>query len=530
MADDPNKCFFSDLIEQHARELNDKPYILYDNDKISFQEFYQMCCQVVNGLAGQGAVPGDGVGILMGNCPEYIAMYYGLPLGGFYSVPINVALKGEGLLYILNNSDIRFLVVDDVLYSKVAELRSRLDRIEKIFIRDTGSRPVPNENEDFEALLTGSKEKPDFKMEIGAIDNLMYTSGTTGRPKAVVFRNRLINFDAFRRMVNFFYNSDDILYSCLPCFHGACISLGAGYAMVGGIPLALDKRFSASGFLDRIRHYGATAYNSIGAMMPILLKQPEKPDDADNPLRLVFTGAAPGHLWEKFSKRFDVTVWEGYTAVDSGGFFTGNYGDAPAGSVGRPRGKVEWKLVDDNQEEVAVGETGELIYQTTGDRARNVEYYKDPEATKDKVRDGWVYSGDLFYADKDGNLYFVDRKTDSMRRRGENISSWEVENIVEKHPDVIECAAFGVKTDLAEDEVMIWVKPVPGTELNLAELMNFCAENMAYYMVPRYVDVVEKIPRTGTMRIRKGEMKDRGVTDRTWDREKEMPELKLQKA
>jgi len=145
------------------------------------------------------------------------------------------------------------------------------------------------------------------------------------------------------------------------------------------------------------------------------------------------------------------------------------------------------------------------------------------------VRGGWHHSGDLFYADKEGNLYFVDRKSDFMRRRGENISSFEVENIVEKHPAVAECAAFGVPSELGEDEVMLWVRVKPGMELNLKDLIQHCAKNMAYFMVPRYIDIVDDIPRTETMRVKKGDMKKRGVTKRTWDREKEMPDLKLKK-
>jgi crotonobetaine/carnitine-CoA ligase len=151
-----------------------------------------------------------------------------------------------------------------------------------------------------------------------------------------------------------------------------------------------------------------------------------------------------------------------------------------------------------------------------------VEYYKNPGASAEKVKGEWIHSGDLFYADKEGYLYFVDRKTDSMRRRGENISSWEVENVVEKFPAVAECAAFGVPSELGEDEVMIWVKPKESFQLEVKELIRFCAQHMASFMVPRYVDVVDEIPRTSTLRITKGDMKKRGVTDRTWDREKEM--------
>jgi crotonobetaine/carnitine-CoA ligase len=241
----------------------------------------------------------------------------------------------------------------------------------------------------------------------------------------------------------------------------------------------------------------------------------------------ITSAACPANLWEAFEKRFDVTIWEGYGAVDGGGVAISNAGDAPVGSVGKPAPHVQWKLVDDDGNDVPQGEPGELITRVLDKQIGGVEYYKNPEATADKVRGEWLHSGDLFYADGDGNLFFVDRKSDSMRRRGENISSWEVENVVEKHPAVAICAAFGVPSELGEDEVMIWIRPRDGVELDLEELIRFCGDHMAHFMVPRYIDVVDEIPRTGTLRVQKAEMKKRGVTDRTWDRAKEMPDLKL---
>ena len=527
MTETPTLGFFADLIEHQADVLSDNAYILYDEIKISFREFFENACRIANGLSDLGAKPDEGVAILMENCPEYLYLYNGLPMAGMYTVPINIALKGEGLKYILEHSDVKYLVVDDFLYPKLTEIEAPFGLIEKVFIRRTRSISIPERTFALDDLLKGSPNRPSHKMRMGDISHLMYTSGTTGFPKGVVFRNRPGAVERLRLGVGRFLTSKDVLYTCLPFFHGSGLVLGAGYAMAAGIPLGLDKRFSASKFLDRVRHYQATVYNSLGAMMPILLKQPEKPDDADNPLRLVISAAGPGDLWERFEKRFGVTIWEGYTAIDSGGLFMGNYGTAPAGSVGKPRGISEWKLIDEDGQEVQQGAVGEFIHKVQNPKV--VEYYKNPEAIQNKIRNNWVFSGDLFYADKDNNLYFVDRKTDSMRRRGENISSWEVENIVEKYPDVAECAAFGVKTDLGEDEVMIWTIPREEVELDLKKLIKFCAENMAYFMVPRYVDIVEEIPRTGTLRIKKNGMKRRGVTERTWDREKEMPELKLSK-
>jgi crotonobetaine/carnitine-CoA ligase len=527
MTQDPEFEFYHDLIEHQARMVGEKPYIIHEDQKVTFAEFNQATCRAANGLSEQGARPGDGVALLMGNCPEYLYLFYGMPRGGFYSVPINVALKGDGLRYILTHSDVKFLVVDDSLYSKFAELESPVGAVEKVFVRRTAAESLPEGTHDLEALLDASADKPAHQADKGSISYLMYTSGTTGFPKGVVNRNRSGNIAGLMALGGLTFQPDDVLYTALPLFHANALILTAAFAMCCGLPMALEKRFSASGFWDSIRRYGGTTFNALGAMVPILMKQPQKPDDADNPVRLVITSACPANLWEPFEKRFNVKIWEAFGAVDGGGALTFNFGDAPVGSVGKFVTGHPWKLVDDDGNEVPQGEIGELITQVTDKKSGSVEYYKNPEASQKKVRDGWVYHGDLFYADKEGNLYFVDRKSDCMRRRGENISSFEVENIIEKHPHVAECAAFGVPSELGEDDVMVWVKPKAGADLDLRDLMQHCAANMAYFMVPRYADVVDDIPRTGTLRVQKAKMKKQGVTDRTWDREKEMPDLKL---
>jgi crotonobetaine/carnitine-CoA ligase len=527
MTQEPEFKFYYDLIEHQGKSLGGKPYILHEDQSISYAEFDRATCRAANGLSEQGAKPGDGMAILMGNCPEYLYLFYGLPRGGFYTVPINVALKGDGLQYILTHSDVKYLVIDDTLYPKFGQLQGPVGAIEKVFVRRTTDAALPEGTFDLEALLDAASGKPGHKIDSDAISYLMYTSGTTGFPKGVVNRNRSGNIPGFMALAGITYQPEDILYTALPLFHANALILTAGFAMCRGVPMALEKRFSASGFWDSIRRYGGTTFNALGAMVPILMKQPQKPDDADNPVRLVITSACPANLWEPFEKRFKVTIWEAFGAVDGGGALTFNFGDAPVGSVGKIITGHPWKLVDDNGSEIPQGEIGELITQVTDKKSGSVEYYKSPEASQKKVRDGWVYHGDLFYADPEGNLYFVDRKSDCMRRRGENISSFEVENTVEKHPQVAECAAFGVPAELGEDDVMIWIKPVPGATLDLKGLMQHCTDNMAYFMVPRYVDLVDEIPRTGTLRVQKAEMKKQGVTERTWDREREMPDLVL---
>lgn len=527
MTDASQLEYLADLIEHQGKTLGDKTYILHEDQKISFADYDRFTCRAANGLLAAGAGPGDGTAIFMGNCLEYLYLFYGLPRAGMYTVPVNVALKKDGLRFILENSDVKFLVVDEDLYPNVADLGNSIGAIEKIFVRSTSGAPVPEGTIDLATLWQASPDKPDHQLDPESLTYLMYTSGTTGFPKGVVNRNRTANIPGFIMLASLLYQDEDVLYTALPLFHANALILTAGFAMARGLPFALEKRFSASGFWDSIRKYGGTSFNGLGAMVPILMKQPEKPDDADNPIRLAVTAACPASLWEDFEKRFGLKIWEAYGAVDGGGTLIFNFGNAPVGSVGAPFPDTVWKLADDDGNEVAGGELGELIVKEKEGVKNSVEYYKNPEASKTKVRDGWIYSGDLFYADKDGNLYFVDRKSDCMRRRGENISSWEVENVVEKHPDVAECAAFGVPSELGEDEVMIWIKPQPGATINMESLMRHCADNMAHFMVPRFVEVVDHIPRTETLRVIKTDMKKQGVTEATWDREKEMPDLKL---
>ncbi|MFO7560390.1 MAG: AMP-binding protein [Desulfobacterales bacterium] len=526
MTEVPEISFYSELIEAQGKLLGDKPYIFHEDLTVSYAEFDRMTCRVANGMAAQGASPGEGVAIFMGNCVEYLYLFYGLPRGGFYSVPINTGLKGDGLRYIIEHSDVKTLVVDDTLYPRILDLGSPLGAVKKVFVRRTEDKPFPPEVQDIQDLMQASPEKPKNTLSPSALSFLMYTSGTTGFPKGVVNRNHNTNIPGLKMLSAVLYQPQDVLYTTLPLFHANALMLTPAFAMAGGLPFALEKKFSASGFWDSTRRYGGTSFNALGAMVPILMKQPEKPDDADNPVRLVISAACPANLWEAFEKRFNVKIWEAYGAVDGGGALTFNFGNAPVGSIGQFVTGQEWRIVDDDDHDVKQGEIGELITKVMDGKKGSVEYYKNPEASQKKVRGGWIYTGDLFYADPNNNLYFVDRKTDSMRRRGENISSFEVENMVEKCPPVAECAAFGVPSELGEDEVMIWVKPKPGETIDLKALVEHCAKNMAYFMVPRYVDIVDDIPRTGTLRVQKSEMKKRGVTGRTWDREKEMPDFK----
>ena len=221
--------YLPDLIEYQANTLGNKPYILWGEEKISFEEFNRATCRAANGLAAFGGEEGDGLAILMGNCPEFLYLFYGLPRGGFYTVPVNVSLKGEGLKFILTHSEVKFLAVDDTLYPKVAELGTPLGDIKKIFVHRTTENPLPEGTIDLQELLNASSEKPNYQMKEGTMAYLMYTSGTTGFPKGVVNRNRAGAAEWFRFVASQMINpEEDILYTCLPLFHANALILSCG--------------------------------------------------------------------------------------------------------------------------------------------------------------------------------------------------------------------------------------------------------------------------------------------------------------
>jgi crotonobetaine/carnitine-CoA ligase len=365
-------------------------------------------------------------------------------------------------------------------------------------------------------VMEAPDSNPGVEINREAISALLYTSGTTGAPKGVVSRYKGTDLAGIR-LLGSLLQPDEVPYTCLPLFHANALFLTTIRSLVLGLPMALSRRFSASRFWDEMRRYGVTTFNALGAMIPILMKQPERENDRNNKVRVVFSAACPASVWEAFEKRFGVRIVEAYGAVDGGGFMVINFGNAPKGSFGKPTTRV--RVVDDEGKDVPVGQPGELLFEVDDAKRRKVEYYKNEEASTAKIRAGWLYTGDLVYSDENGNLYFVDRKTDCLRRRGENISSWEVEREINAHPAVLESAVFGVPSELGEDEVMAVVVLNQDQTLTPGELIAHCEGRMARFMVPRYVEFRASLPKTETHRVQKGALKREGVGARTWDRE-----------
>ncbi len=509
----------AELLECQAGALGEAPFLYFEDRVVSFAELDRRVNRAANGLARLGVGPGVGVAIMLPNSPEWLYVYFATQKLGAYAVPVNVALRGESLRHVLDHSDSTALVCHPDFADAVLAARPSLPKLSDVVVDTTGAASTwetPAGWRPLAGVMDAPDTPPEATIDPDAISSLMYTSGTTGAPKGVVGRYGRFSLAGIR-MLGAMLAPDEVCYTCLPLFHANALLLTVIRAHVKGLRVVLSRRFSARRFWDEIRAGGVTTFNALGAMIPILMKQPERADDAGNPVRVVFSAACPASVWAAFEERFGVRIIEGYAAVDGGGFSVVNFGNAPKGSIGKPM--VAVRVVGDDGGDAPVGEPGELLFEVRDPEAHKVEYYKDAAASSAKIRDGWFHSGDLVRADGEGNLYFVDRKSDSMRRRGENISSWEVEREIDEHPAVLESAAFGVPSDLGEDDVMVVVVPREGATVDPGDLVAFCAERMAPFMVPRYVEVRDALPKTETHRVQKGVLKREGVGPRTWDRE-----------
>ncbi|MEE8291029.1 MAG: AMP-binding protein [Candidatus Tectomicrobia bacterium] len=511
---------YGKIFEDKAAMNAGKVAVLTEHEQITYAQLDERANRVGNALEAMGIKKDDKVCVMLPNMPEFLYTWWGNAKLGSVTVPLNTALRGEGLSYIINHSDAETIVLSDRFVPVLTEIRETLTQLKRIVVLgDAGQRAthLPSGAIDFRELLTAPATSPMKEVWSDDVDSIMYTSGTTGLPKGVVHRHERC-YGGFVLPIMTGYTAQDIIYNTLPLFHIGGQNM-VWMALVSDTTVALAERFSASRFWDDVRKYNATFTLFLGAMIPILIKQPQRPNDADNPLSIALSAAAPRTIWEEFEQRFHTKIVELYSQTE-GGFMINTDAQevGKVGSMGKPGATFEIQVVDENDQALPADEVGELIYRPKGGGSLT-EYYKNPDATAEKTRGGWIRSGDLAYQDEDGYFFFVDRKSDFMRRRGENISSFEVEKSINRYPKVLESAAYAVPSELGEDEVMVAVVLQQGAELDPTELMQYCEATMAYFMIPRYVRVVAEFPKTGTERTMKYQLKDDGVTSDTWDRE-----------
>ncbi|MCX5849811.1 MAG: AMP-binding protein [Deltaproteobacteria bacterium] len=516
---------WADLLEERAGMVPDKTFLMYKNEHFTYAQMDDNANRVANFLLNHGAGKGMGIALFMKNSPRFLDIFFGAQKIGMYLVPLNPELKGDNLQYVIEHSDVSFLALDAELLGGFTPIASSL-KLKGVIVDD-----IEEESKGFalpsnvirlsDAYAPGiSTVKPAVGYNKQDMCLIMYTSGTSGRRKGVVYRYYNTSVKKLCFMSNIILDEDAIYYTPLALIHGNAIFLTVSVAMGVKATVALSRKFSASKFWEEVRSFNATAFNTLGSMIPILMKQPPQTNDADNKVRFVLSAACPAEMWGPFEKRFGVKIYEGYGAVDGGGKGIMNFGTAPVGSLGKPMpGVGTLRLVDSQGKDVPVGVPGELIFKVSG-KGGKVEYYKNTDATNEKVHDGWLYTGDLVRRDKEGFLYFVGRNTESMRRGGENVSAYEVEHAIMEHPAVEDVAVYAVPSELAEDEIMASVKLVQGQTVKPQELVSFMQEKLERFAVPRYIRFVDEFPMTNTHRIIKKELEKIGITSDTFDAQK----------
>ena len=508
------------LMERWNRECPDKVFIQFaDNaEQWTYRHFRSLVIQTAIGLQRLGVGQGDHVLVWLPNSREHLRVFFAINYLGAVFVPINTAYKGALLAHVIENSDAKLAVVH-------ADLMPRLEGVplarlaQAVVVGGTAECPGLSTLRYADALLpaSGVLAPPARPIEPWDPQSIIYTSGTTGPSKGVLSSYLHIYTNAGPETWKCVTGEDRFMVN-MPMFHIG--GMGVTFVMfVRGGSIAFVERFDTATFLDTVRATSTTATFLLGVMASFLEKLPPRPDDADTPLRLVFMVPLAGDI-AAFSGRFGCEVYTIFNMTEISTPIISGANPTVRGTCGRQREGVDVRLVDANDCEVPVGTVGEMIVRTDRPWGMNSGYYKNPAATASAWRNGWFHTGDAFRCDADGYYYFVDRIKDAIRRRGENISSFEVEADVQSHPDVREVAAIGVPNELSEEDVLIVVAPIDGRVIDPAGLLEFLRPRMAHFMLPRYVRVLPELPKTPSSKVMKHELRQQGVTGDTWDRER----------
>lgn len=516
-------------LEEKVKEYGRREFFYFQDQAFTYSDLNRESDRVAAGLQSLGIVKGDKVAVIMDNRPEFLFLWFGLSKIGAVEVPINTAHKGDLLVHMIDTADCCLMVTESGYLDRVEPVLKDLPGIQKILVLSHPDDPMPSlEKPTFNYMEVVENNGRFEKTEVLLSDPfaIMFTSGTTGPSKGALMPHNYALFMGKVCMESCEYTENDCLYNTLPLFHGNAQFLSTMPALMSGARMVLSRRFSAGRFWPEVKQYGCTEFNYIGGILPILLKADPRPDDADNPLRVMFGGGCPPNLFEEVENRFGVTLLEGYGMSEIGLPLLNTMKSRKKGTCGKPVYGCQIKLVDDQGLEVEPGVPGELLLRNKEPFTMLLEYYNMPEKTVGAWRDLWFNTGDYLVMDKDGYFSFVDRKKDALRRRGENISSQEVEKVINSNPAVLESAAIAAKSDMAEDEVMVCISLKDGENITPEALLDYCQTRMAYFMIPRFIRFMDQLPKTGTQKIQKARLRDDGVTSNTWDRERQGYELK----
>ncbi|MGO9383563.1 MAG: AMP-binding protein [Mycobacterium sp.] len=506
------------VLDRRAEQHPDRVMMSIAGTDVTFEQMRQRSCAAANVLADLGIGRGDCVALFTATCPEWVYFWLGAARIGAVSATVNAANKGDFLLHTLRLSQAKVILTDAERRPRVDEVAGAVKTLTDIVVQNDSLSSALARG----AIATGSDTcaKPD---EIGS---LFYTSGTTGPSKAVATTWHYLFSVAATVASAWEFRPGEVLWTAMPLFHLSAAPSVLAPMLVGGTTV-LAKTFHPGEVWDDIRAHGAVGFAGAGAMVSMLLNLPADPRDAQLPLRFISAAPIDANSYHAIEKRYGCRIVTMYGMTEAFPIAVKGVADEGVpGTSGRPNPNFDVRIVDDHGNALPAGAVGEIACRPRYPHVMSNGYIGEGVGGLHvDAHPEWFRTGDVGRLDPDGkgdqNLTYVDRIKDSLRRRGENVSSVEVEAVVMRHPAVAEAAVVGVPSELGEDDILVVVTLRPGAALACAELLDFCAARMPYFCVPRYVERVDELPKNAIGRIRKDLLRTRGLNPSAWDREKQ---------
>jgi crotonobetaine/carnitine-CoA ligase len=517
----PPERTLSAMLRRQADRFGERPLLAIAGSEWRHRDAAAAASTRAAALRAAGIGRGDRVAIMCTNRVELLEVFLGCGWAGAVSVPVNTASMGPQIEYYLDNSGARLLVIEACFMERLATANLERTKLDAIWI--VGA--VPEIDQRIAGVHCVAYPEAHAASEPEAVRPgdplaILYTSGTTGPAKGVTCPHAQYYWWGVNTARILQLQATDVLCTTLPLFHINALNTFAQAAVIG-CKVVFEARFSASGFWPAMQACEATVVYLLGAMVPILLAQPERPAERAHRVRIGLGPGAPAAASAAFSARTGVTLLEGYGSTETN-FVIATTPDSPSkGVMGWLRPGFDARVVDEQDAELPAGEAGELVLRADAPFAFASGYFGMPDKTAEAWRNLWFHTGDRVVREADGAFRFVDRIKDAIRRRGENISSHEVEQVLSSHPSVATVAVYPVRSELAEDEVMAALIAQPGHAVDPAELARFCEARLPYFAIPRYIDVVGELPRTENDKVQKFKLRERGVTATTWDRQQD---------
>jgi crotonobetaine/carnitine-CoA ligase len=511
-------CLWPLLREQAAATPHSR-FVECLGESFTYAEAQEVVAHVATGLRGFGIERGDRIAILAENSVDTLFAWLGANAAGIADVPINIEARGDFLRFLLGDAQPRAVVATAARLTALAELTTELPEIAVVLDGEPAGIEGYQRVLRFSELRQTAASPDDIDHAAHRTSDLatiMYTSGTTGPSKGVMLPHGY--YAGFGRVIaeRFDLAASDVSYCAQPLYHiDARITVAAALSV--GAAVTLGGRFSPRRFWDEIRACGATRFIYIGTMVWMLFKQEDSDDDAGQPAPIGLGSSTPWEILDAFERRFNTTLIEAYGMTEAVLLTCNTFSDRRHGSVGRATPVVDLAVVNDLDEPLPVGEEGEIVFRPRHPNIVTQGYWNRPAATAEAWRNLWFHTGDVGRIDDEGFVYYIGRAKDSIRRRGENVSAWEVEQALTLHPEVLEAAAFGVASEVGEEEVAVLCVIKTDGGITQAELHEFVSRDLPRFAVPRYIEFVDSLPKTPSERVAKAAVRERGLTDAAWD-------------